>query len=112
MFLLDVADLVLKSCRRFTNAATLATRLDTAVFAYLKAFTLAYGSEAMKHKHNESTLLADQLRMDNCLLWCFTTERKHITANGVMVHAKSQKSFLIEKFSRMFAAQINCLKKP
>jgi hypothetical protein len=108
MLLLDVVDLVLKANRRLQDVETLATRLETAVFAYLEA-TLAYGSQAMKHKHHELTHLADQLRRDGILLWCFTTERKHIIAKAVMAHCRTMTAFGLGSVSRMFTSQIACL---
>ena len=112
MLLLDVVDLILKANRRLRDVETLADRLETAVFAYLKAFTLAYGSEEMKHKHHELIHLAAQLRMDKLLLWCFTAERKHIIAKSVMVNARRMTSFQLGSVSRMLASQVACLNKP
>ena len=93
LLLLDVADLVVEAatCPRLRDAdvMSLAARLDTAVFSYLEAFVNAHGRELMKHKHHELTHLADQLRKDKRLLWCFTAERKHIIAKAVMVNSKN-----------------------
>ena len=112
MLLLDVVDLVLKANRRLQDVQTIADRLETAVYAYLQAFTLAYGVEAMKHKHHELIHLAAQLRMDDLLLWCFTAERKHIIAKSVMANCKKMTSFQIGSVSRMLASQVACLNKP
>ena len=112
MLLLDVVDLILKANRRLQDVEKLADRLDAAVFAYLKAFTDAYGFAAMKHKHHELIHLAAQLRMDKLLFWCFTAERKHILAKSVMDNSKKMTSFQLGSVSRMFASQVACLKKP
>ena len=95
LLLLDVTDLVLEAATqqlRDEDVESIASRLDTAVFAYLEAFTNAHGRDQMRHKHHELTHLADQLRRDKRLLWCFTAERKHIIAKAVMVNSKKMRS--------------------
>lgn len=112
LLLLDVTDLVLKGATTRLRAADvddIASRLDIAVFAYLEAFVDAHGREEMKHKHHELIHLADQLRKDGQLLWCFTLERKHIVAKSVMQHSRSLRSFAFGAVARMLMAQIGCL---
>jgi len=108
LLLLDVADLVLEAatqCLRDQDAS----RLDTATFAYLEAFVNAHGREEMRHKHHELGHLADQLRADKRILWCFTAERKHITAKAVMQHSKGMRAFAFGAVARMLTAQISRL---
>ena len=112
LLLLDVVDLVLKGATtrlRATDVDDIASRLDIAAFAYLEAFAAAHGRDEMKHKHHELVHLADQLRRDKRLLWCFTHERKHIVAKSVMQHNRSVRGFARGAVSRMLMAQIGCL---
>ena len=113
LLLLDVADIVVEAatCPPLQDAAVmgLAARLDTAVFLYLEAFANAYGRELMKHKHHELTHLADQLRRDKRLLWCFTAERKHIIAKAAMTHSQSLRSFAYGTVARMLVCQVGAL---
>ena len=93
LLLLDVVDLVLKAATRRLqdqDVDVIASRLDTAAFAYLEAFVNAHGREATRHKHHElAAHLSDQLRKDRRMLWCFTAERKHIVAKNLMQHSKN-----------------------
>ena len=113
LLLLDVVDLVVEAATasRLDDAAVtaIADRLDETVFAYLQAFADAYGHDEMKHKHHELVHLAEQLRKDKRLLWCFTAERKHILAKAVMEHNKSLQDFGFGAVSRMLMAQVGCL---
>ena len=112
LLLLDVADLVLEAATqrlRDQDVENIASRLDTAAFAYLEAFVNAHGREEMRHKHHELGHLADQLRADKRLLWCFTAERKHITAKAVMEHSKGMRAFAFGAVARMLTAQISRL---
>ena len=65
----------------------------------------------MKHKHHELIHLADQLRRDKRLLWCFTAERKHIVAKAAMAHNKNLRSFAYGTVARMLVSQIGALLK-
>ena len=112
LLLLDVVDLVLKAATtrlRADDVEDIASRLDIAAFAYLEAFVDAYGRGAMKHKHHELGHLAEQLREDKRLLWCFTAERKHILAKSLMQHNRSLRAFALGAVARMLTAQIGCL---
>ena len=113
LLLLDVVDLVIEAAtqplRCHAEVESIASRLDAAVFAYLEAFANAYGRDEMRHKHHELVHIADQVRRDNRLLWCFTTERKHIIAKALMSHLKSLRAFALGTVSRMLTAQIGIL---
>lgn len=112
LLLLDVVDLVLKAATtrlRADDVEDIASRLDIAVFTYLEAFADGHGRGEMKHKHHELCHLADQLRKDKRLLWCFTVERKHIVAKSLMQHNRSLRAFARGAVSRMLMAQIGCL---
>lgn len=113
LLLLDVSDIVVEAatCPPLQDAAVmdLAAHLDTAAFLYLEAFVNAHGRELMKHKHHELIHLADQLRRDKRLLWCFTAERKHIIAKAVMAHNRSLRSFAYGTIARMLVSQIGAL---
>ena len=112
LLLLDVVDLALKAATTRMPAdhvEDVAARLDNASFAYLQAFADAHGRIEMRHKHHELTHLADQLRKDKRLLWCFTAERKHIVAKSVMQHNTSLQGFSHGAVSRMLVAQTSCL---
>ena len=113
LLLLDVADIVVEAatCPPLQDAAVmdLAARLDTAAFLYLEAFVNAYGRELMKHKHHELIHLADQLRRDKRLLWCFTAERKHIIAKSCMANNKSLRAFAYGTVARMLMSQVGAL---
>ena len=91
------------------DVESLAKRLDTAVFAYLQAYANAHGQAEMRHKHHELVHLADQLRKDKLLLWCFTAERKHIVAKEVMTDSKKRRNFALGTVARMLSAQISSL---
>jgi hypothetical protein len=110
LLLLDVVDLVLKAATRRLHdqdVDVIATRLDTAAFAYLEAFVNAHGRAGTRHKHHElAAHLADQLRMDRRMLWCFTAERKHIVAKNLMQHSKNMRAFAFGTVARMLTAQI------
>ena len=89
----------------------LASRVEVSTFAYLQAFRDAHGLVATRHKHHELVHLADQLRKDKILLWCFTAERKHIGAKSVMQFNTKQTAFAIGAVSRMLCSQIATLSR-
>ena len=113
LLLLDVVDLVLEAAiqllRGQEEVEGIASRLDAGAFAYLEAFANAHGRGEMRHKHHELVHIAEQVRKDKRLLWCFTTERKHIIAKALMSHLKSLRAFALGTVSRMLTAQIGIL---
>ena len=113
LLLLDVVDLVLEAATRRLreqDVESIASRLDTAVFAYLEAFANTYGRDLMRHKHHELVHLSAQLRRDKRVLWCFTAERKHIIAKAVMQHhTRTIRTFAFGAVARMLTAQIGSL---
>ena len=112
LLLLDVVDIVVKAAttRMPTDQVEdVAARLDNASFAYLQAFADAHGRIEMRHKHHELIHLADQLRKDKRLLWCFTAERKHIVVKAVMQHNRSLQGFSKGAVTRLLIAQISSL---
>ena len=112
MRLLDVVGLIVKAATTRIPAGhveDLASRLDVSTFAYLQAFRDAHGRVAMKHKHHELVHLADQLRKDKMLLWCFAPERKHIGTKSVMRFNTKKTAFAIGAVSRMLCSQIATL---
>jgi hypothetical protein len=113
LILLDVVDLVLAAAtqplRGQEDVESIASRLDAAAFAYLEAFANAHGRSEMKHKHHELVHLAEQVRKDKRLLWCFTAERKHIVAKALMSQSKKMQAFALGAVSRMLMAQITSL---
>ena len=110
LLLLDVVDLILKAAaRRLQDQVVdgIASRLDTAAFAYLEAFVNAHGREATRHTHHEPAApLSDQLRKDRWMLWCFTAERKHIVAKNLMQPSINLRAFACGSLARMLTAQI------
>ena len=114
MLLCDICDqirLLLKVTSK-VEVEIIARHLEVLSKAYLKAFVVAYGKDAVRFKHHQLLHIARQIIRNKLMLSAWVVERKHQDAKLALGHLKNLRGIESKALLRMLNIQASRLQTP